>query len=118
MNDCKWLSDDFSYICCCGKAKNYVADACPYDCPDDAYWNCPCYEKGLTMENSTITVESKTADLQAQMSDKVQKALIGITDLYREFCVLLSENERLRNQVNSLMGWELAHAEVKEIQTK
>lgn len=30
MNDCKWLSDQFSHICCCGDNRIHCADACPF----------------------------------------------------------------------------------------
>ena len=29
-NNCKWLSDLFAYICCCGENKTYCSDACPF----------------------------------------------------------------------------------------
>ena len=29
-NNCKWLSDSFTAICCCGENKTYCADACPF----------------------------------------------------------------------------------------
>lgn len=31
MNKCMWLSDQYSYICCNGDAKPFVADACPFN---------------------------------------------------------------------------------------
>lgn len=30
MNKCMWLSDQYSYICCNGDAKPFVAEACPF----------------------------------------------------------------------------------------
>lgn len=29
-NNCKWLSDQFSYICCNAGCREHVADSCPY----------------------------------------------------------------------------------------
>lgn len=39
---CKYLSDDFSYICCCAENENR-ADFCPY--PEDAQKFCENYEE-------------------------------------------------------------------------
>lgn len=111
MNDCKWLSDDFSYVCCCVKHKNCVGDACPYEYPDDAYWNCPCYEKE---GEKVIGKVSEPVSFEMILDGLRQK--MQFLEIERDF--LIEENKRLRNQVNSLMGWELEHAEVKENQAK
>lgn len=30
MNNCKWLSDEFCHVCCCGDNRTYCTDACPF----------------------------------------------------------------------------------------
>lgn len=31
VEDCKWLSDEFSYVCCNGENREHVAEWCPYE---------------------------------------------------------------------------------------
>lgn len=44
MNNCMWLSDEFSHICCCGDNRTYCADACPFMVKPDER-QCRFYEE-------------------------------------------------------------------------
>jgi len=55
MEDCRWLSDKFRYICCNGDNKAHVAEWCPYD---GCHEMCKYYES-IDDANKDIVFISK-----------------------------------------------------------
>lgn len=60
MNNCKWLSDEFTYVCCCGDNRTYCTDSCPfYERPNKR--ECRFYEEGKDVQRRDSVPPSWTA---------------------------------------------------------